>query len=262
MVIDNLLYGFTVQRFATRAQLGEFAERNVRETLLHLLQTKDFVNMAFAAAPSQLEFLQAFRADPQIDFSRIRAFHLDEYIGLPADAPQGFGSFLRRNLFDLVSFHEVHYLNGLSLDPSAECSRYAQLLGRYPLDIVCLGIGENGHLAFNDPHVADFDDTQAVKVVTLDEVCRQQQVNDGCFVKLADVPLRAITLTIPVLAQAKHHFCMVPAASKAEAVRRTVLGAVTTACPATILRTCAHATLYVDADSGKHLQHGSCVKTQ
>jgi glucosamine-6-phosphate deaminase len=254
MSTESLLYGFTVRRFESRAQLGVRAARDVAETLGEILKTKDCVNMIFAAAPSQLEFLEAFRIDPQIDFTRIRAFHMDEYIGLPADAPQGFGAFLRRNLFDRVPFREVHFIDGLAGDPEAECARYARLLRQYPPDIVCMGIGENGHIAFNDPHVADFDDALSVKIVSLDPVCRQQQVNDACFEQLDDVPLSAITLTVPALALAPHHFCMVPAATKADAVRRTVMDAVTAACPATILRTCPHAILYVDLDSGSHLR--------
>lgn len=254
MKTEHLQFNFSVRRYPSREEMGKHAARDVREVLKALLREKDCVNMIFAAAPSQLDFLQAFVADPDVDFSRIRAFHMDDYIGLPEGAPQGFGTFLRRHLFDQAAFREVYYIDGNAPDAQAECDRYADLLRRYPADIVCMGIGENGHIAFNDPHVADFTDPLDVKIVELDEVCRQQQVNDGCFTRLTDVPKQAITLTIPALTRAEHHFCVVPASTKAEAVRRTVLGEITTACPAAILRTCPHAVLYVDVDSGRYLQ--------
>lgn len=253
MILKNDVSRFIVRKFPTRTQMGQWAAGEVIDALTALWRTRECVNMIFAAAPSQSDFLEAFRGDSRVDFNRIRAFHMDEYLGLPADAPQGFGNFLRRYLFDHGNFREVHFLNGLTDDPGAECLCYGELLRRYPPDIVCLGVGENGHIAFNDPHEADFDDPAAVKVVTLDERCRTQQVNDGCFEKLDDVPHQAITLTIPTLAHAPIHCCVVPAPTKAEAVRNMVLGPVTVDCPASILRTCAHAMLYIDADSGKYL---------
>ncbi len=249
-----LFSNLTVNRFNSRSEMGQAAAQDVAQTIRRLLKTQQTVRMIFAAAPSQNEFLEALVAAEDIDFSRIEAFHMDEYVGLPADAPQGFGNFLRRGLFDRAPFGKVHYIQGGAEDIQAECERYAALIAE-GVDIVCLGIGENGHIAFNDPHEADFDDACLVKKVSLDEKCRMQQVHDGCFETLSDVPTHALTLTIPALMNADHHFCMVPAPTKAEAVYRTVYGEIGADCPATALRLCSHAVLYVDQDSGARL-HG------
>ncbi len=174
---------------------------------------------------------------------------MDEYIGLSADAPQGFGNFLKAHLFGLVEFASVHYINVSATDADAECARYADLLRQYPTDIMVMGIGENGHIAFNDPPVADFSDPCLVKPVTLDEICRNQQVNDGCFAHIDDVPKTAITLTVPTLFAGRALFCIVPAKSKAETVKSTLTGKIGEHCPATVLRRHANATLYLDPDS-------------
>ena len=173
---------------------------------------------------------------------------MDEYIGLEKDAPQAFGNFLKGRLFSKVPFKSIHYIDGQG-NPEKECERYSQLLERYPVDIVCLGIGENGHIAFNDPHVADFNDPKMVKVVELDTACRTQQVNEGQFAQLNLVPLQAITITIPALLKADSMFCMVPAENKAKAVHRTLHGEIDEECPATILRRKEKAILYLDKDS-------------
>jgi len=239
---------FTVKRALTRKEMGECAAADTAACITALLRTQETVNMIFAAAPSQNEFLQALIGHKEIDFSRINAFHMDEYVGLSKEAPQRFGHFLAEAIFDRVPFKNVFYIDGDG-DPAAECARYGALLEEYKADIVCMGIGENGHIAFNDPHEADFNDPVLVKKVSLDEVCRNQQVNDGCFARLEDVPKYALTLTIPALARARYHFCMVPAATKAQAVFNTVHGEIGPACPATVLRLCRHGVLYVDADS-------------
>ena len=220
-----------------------------------LVRTMEECNMIFAAAPSQNEMLAALAAQPGIEWNRVNAFHMDEYIGLAPDAPQGFANFLRAAIFTKVPFRSVNCLDGTaaSRDPAAECARYSQLLRRFPVDITCMGIGENGHIAFNDPPVADFDDPALVKPVALDEICRNQQVHDGCFATLDDVPTHALTLTVPALMHAAQVFCVVPAATKARAVRDTLLGDIRTACPASILRRHPAATLYLDADSASLL---------
>ncbi len=246
-----LFSNFTVNRYETRLEMGRAAAHDAAQAVKSLLETRDTVRMIFAAAPSQNEFLDALVAE-DIDFSRIVAFHMDEYVGLSADAPQGFGNFLRRGLFDRAPFKAVHFIGGGADDIAAECARYSALIEE-GVDIVCLGIGENGHIAFNDPHEADFDDPMLVKRVSLDEKCRMQQVHDGCFAKIEDVPTHALTLTIPALMNADYHFCIVPAATKAEAVYRTVYGEIGAHCPATALRLCPHASLYVDGDSGARL---------
>ena len=238
-----------VKVYQTREEMGTAAAEDAAAAIRAAIAAKGEINMIFAAAPSQNEFLAHLIADKSIDFTKINAFHMDEYIGLPADAPQGFGNFLRERLFERVPFKTVNTIDSTAADPEAECRRYAALLQAHPCDIVCMGIGENGHIAFNDPHVADFGDKAAVKVVALDETCRQQQVNDGCFARLDDVPTHALTLTIPTLTAPEAVFCIVPAKTKANAVYAALRGGITEACPASILRRHANATLYCDADS-------------
>jgi glucosamine-6-phosphate deaminase len=207
--------------------------------------------MVFASAPSQEEFLEELSQSDGISWNRITAFHLDEYIGIPGDAPQNFGHFLRVRLFEKVCPAKVYYINGMAQDPEAECGRYGSLLKNHPFDIACVGIGENGHLAFNDPPVADFHDPLPVKVVDLDAISREQQVHDKTFPDIESVPRKAITLTLPSIFSAKFIYCMVPAPSKAEAVRRTLEDPISTHCPATILRRHENATLFLDRDSAK-----------
>ena len=238
-----------VNIYDTRAEMGAAAAKDIKACLLSLLQVKETVNMIFAAAPSQNEVLAALATDREIPWSRVNAFHMDEYIGLAADAPQGFGNFLKAHIFGLADFGSVSYIDITADDAEKECERYAQLLAKHPADIVVMGIGENGHIAFNDPPVADFKDPKAVKPVELDQVCRNQQVNDGCFARLEDVPKTAITLTVPTLFAGKHLFCIVPAATKAKAVRATLCDDISEKCPATVLRRHASATLYLDGDS-------------
>lgn len=248
--VDSLSVGI----YDSRPEMGKAAARDAADAIRKVLQNKDCCNMIFAAAPSQNEVLAALAEDRSIPWERVRAFHMDEYVGLSPDAPQGFGNFLRERLFGLVPFREVHYIDGWDPDPEASCARYAALLREYPPDAVMMGIGENGHIAFNDPGVADFHDPLAVKPVPLDEVCRMQQVHDGCFASLGEVPKTALTLTVPTLAAAPYLFCVVPAPTKAEAVKRTLLGPVSEACPATILRTRPGARMYLDPASAALLE--------
>lgn len=243
-----------VKIFHTREEMGKEAAANVSETIRQLLGEKEEINMIFAAAPSQSDFMKELIADKQIRWEKINAFHMDEYIGLEKDAPQGFGNFLKERIFDRVPFKSVHYINGRAEDSSGECERYAGLLSQYPVDIVCLGIGENGHIAFNDPPVADFKDPKLVKVVKLDMACRQQQVNENLFSGIELVPTHAVTVTIPALMSAKYMFCMVPAKNKAEAVYHTLNDEISEKCPATILRTKEDAILYLDEESASLLK--------
>ena len=243
-----------VRIFPDRDKMGQDAAKDVSAAIQELQKTKEEINMIFAAAPSQSDFMKALIKDKAIQWDKINAFHMDEYIGLEEDAPQGFGNFLKRHLFDHVPFKSVNLLNGQAVDPEVECARYSALLERYPADIVCLGIGENGHIAFNDPPVADFKDPKAVKVVELEMACRQQQVNEKLFAGIDLVPTHAMTITIPALIRAKQMFCMVPAANKAEAVYRTLNDEISEACPATILRNKKGAILYLDRDSAALLK--------
>ena len=182
-------------------------------------------------------------------WSKVNAFHMDEYISLPEDNPAGFRYYLRERILGRFSFASVNLLDGNAADPEEEAARYSRLLEVHPMDVCLCGIGENGHLAFNDPPVADFRDPLKVKIARLDQVCRMQQVHDGCFKTLAEVPDRALTVTVPALADAACIICSVPAPSKAEAIKRTLEGEISEECPATILRTHANARLYLDMDS-------------
>ena len=245
MKVDKL----QVNIYDTRAQMGAAAAHDIKCTFCDLLAHKPQINVIFAAAPSQNEVLAALVADPDIAWDRINAYHMDEYIGLVADAPQGFGHFLRAHIFDLVPFASVNLIDITAKDAQAEAQRYGLLLDQNRADVVVMGIGENGHIAFNDPPVADFQDLKTVKPVKLDEVCRNQQVNDGCFESIDQVPTHALTVTVPALCRAPYLFCIVPAPSKAWAVRETLTGSIDEHCPASILRTHDHATLYLDRDS-------------
>ena len=242
-----------VEIYETRAEMGKAAARDIAAAIAKLLAKKDEIYIIFAAAPSQNEVLQALKEDTGIAWERIHACHMDEYIRLPEGAPQGFGVFLREHLFGHVRFKSVQYIDSTAKDPFAEAKRYGALLRKHPADIVVMGIGENGHIAFNDPPVADFKDPETVKPVALDEICRNQQVNDGCFARIEDVPTHAITLTVPTLVAAPHLFCIVPAATKANAIYETLHGSIDEHCPASILRTHPSAKLYLDAESAKLL---------
>ena len=217
----------TVRILDSREAMGEAAAKDIHDRILALLTEKETINMIFAAAPSQNEALSALVKYDDIDWSRINAFHMDEYIGL-TDESKSFGRYLRDHIFGLVNFRSVNYIDFGAADHETECERYSKLLHDNPTDIVVMGIGENGHIA---------------------EVCRNQQVNDGCFDTLESVPKAAVTLTCPTLAAAAYQFCVVPAKTKANAVKRTLEGKINADCPATILRTLPAAALYLDPDS-------------
>lgn len=243
----------TVEIFETRKQMGEKAANDIAKKFNELIDIKGEINVIWAAAPSQNDVLKALTLNKDIKWNKINAFHMDEYIGLSKDAPQGFGNFLKDHIFGLVPFKSVNYIDVSATDAEKEAERYAEVLSKQKIDVVVLGIGENGHIAFNDPPVADFNDKKAVKPVKLDEVCRQQQVNDGCFKSINDVPTHAITLTVPTLFNANYLFCIVPAPTKANAVYETINGTIDEHCPATVLRLHDNAKLYLDNESSKLL---------
>ncbi|GAB3919478.1 glucosamine-6-phosphate deaminase [Microlunatus endophyticus] len=234
--------------FPDREQLGVAAAADIADELRAVLQAQRAARVIFASAPSQSETLAALAQEPGIDWSKVTAFHMDEYLGLPADAPQKFATWLRTTIFDRVPLGAVHYIDAEGLEQES-ADAYAALLEEAPIDIVCLGIGVNGHIAFNDPPVADFNDPALVKIVDLDEKSRVQQVQDGLFATVDDVPERAITLTVPMLMSGKRLFCMVPGELKAEALRATVNEWVSTNWPSTILRTHPRCTVYADTDA-------------
>jgi len=223
---------------------AEAIARQIRE----VAQTKPNVRMIFAAAPSQAEVLSKLSEIPDIPWGQVTAFHMDDYLGIAPQAPQRFANWLERHLFSEISFGSVHHIAS-SGTPEEICTSYAELLSEAPIDIVCLGIGVNGHIAFNDPPVADFEDPQIVKVVELDDICRKQQVDDDCFVKLSDVPTHAVTLTIPTLLSANAMFCVVPGAHKKAAITAALEGPISTSCPASILRKHQNSMIFLDPET-------------
>ncbi len=226
--------------------MGRKAAKDIAKYIRKIGSEQEDVRIVFAAAPSQLDLFAAL-IEERIDWTKVTAFHMDEYIGLNQGDVEQFGQYLTEHLFKYLSLKQIHLMSGKGDDE--ELKRYAQLIQEQPIDLVCLGIGENGHLAFNDPPVADFSDKQVIKVVELDEVCRQQQVNDGCFASLNAVPTNAVTLTIPTLLSAKKLFCIVPGVMKEKAVTATIKEPISTDWPSTILRTHKDVVLYADRKS-------------
>ena len=249
---------FAVDRLAVHVHardvdLAADAAAAAAATIGAAITARGVANVMLATGNSQLAFLDALTNRPDVDWSRVVGFHMDEYVGIDADHPASFRRYLRERVVERVHPQAFEYVAGDAPDPDAECDRYATLLTAHPLDVCCLGIGENGHLAFNDPPVADFDDPRVVKVVELDDACRRQQVGEGHFATLDRVPRRAITVTIPALLRAGRVLAVVPEARKRDPVAAVLTGPVTTACPASILRTAAHATLYLDEGSASGL---------
>jgi glucosamine-6-phosphate deaminase len=196
-----------------------------------------------------LEHLQKLK----IDWKKITVFHLDEYLGMSINHPASFRKYLKERILDKVIAKKVYYLEGDSSDIETTVANYEALLQNHPIDVACIGIGENGHIAFNDPHVADFNDPKLVKVVELDDACRKQQLGEGWFPTFEDVPTHALSLTITAILRCKHISCVVPDERKAEAVFNTINAEISTACPATILRTHANTILYLDKNSASKL---------
>ena len=241
----------TIHVAKSRIAMGKHAAADIACEIRACLEKQPGARMIFAAAPSQSEMLAALSEEKDIDWSRVTAFHMDEYLGLPTDAPQRFGLWLRHAIFDDLPFAAVHLLEPGD-NPAQNAADYAAKLRAAPIDIVCCGIGCNGHLAFNDPP-ADFEDPLTVKIVDLDMQCRQQQVDDACFSTLNDVPTRALTITVPELLAGHALFCTVPGALKKEAVRRALLDPIHPMCPATVLRRHPRCTLYLDPESASEL---------
>lgn len=247
--VDQLL----VNVYSSRLKMGKAVAAAVGEKIKELLTKQNEVSMVFAAAASQGEFLDALCTESGIDWSKVIVFHMDEYIGLPENHSQRFGNWLKNRIFDRVKPGKVFLIDGNANYPEEELLRYTQLLKEYPVDITCMGIGENGHIAFNDPAFADFNDPLLIKIVEPDEISRRQQVNDGCFITFEEVPTRAFTLTIPALINAKSIYCTVPGLAKSEAVRRTLFDEISTACPASIIRNHPNTVLFLDPDSAQKI---------
>lgn len=243
---------------ADRPALGLAAARAAAAYLHDVIATQGEARVIFACAPSQDEFLSSLievskAGHTSVDWSRVTAFHMDDYVGLKATHPQSFRHYLEAHFLSKVNVGRFHPLPAEEPDAKAVCARYSELLSEKPIDLICLGIGENGHIAFNDPPVADFEDSQLVKMVELDEACRNQQVNDGCFPTFADVPRHAFTLTVTVFRRARKLSIHVPGPRKADAVKGTIESPVSTSCPATILRLHSDATLFVDVAAARLL---------
>ncbi len=252
LLSENMVEKLPVRIYDTRLEMGSAAAKDAGDRIKAIIEKNGVANVVFAAAPSQNELLEGL-LEQGIDWTRVRAFHQDEYVGINADEPAGFGNFLNRAIFNKVPFREIFYLYCPDGDAEKKCREYSELLKQYPIDLILLGFGENGHMAFNDPPVADFNDPYMVKIVELDSICRQQQVNDGCFAKLSDVPTHAMTMTMSFILSVPEAVCVVPTDRKANAVYHALRGPVTTACPASALRNHPDAALYLDQASASLL---------
>jgi glucosamine-6-phosphate deaminase len=242
-----------LQIHANKKAAGEAAARAAAEALRQLDHSESGIGVVFATGASQLETLHALTSIPGLPWGKIQGFHLDEYLGMDEDHPASFRRYLRENLTRRVPMGEFFEIDGSSADPDRVRREYVQKLLAADPQLCLLGIGENGHLAFNDPAEANFNDPDAMKVVTLDAECREQQLAEGWFKSLEEVPERALTLTIPTMLKIPKLIVSVPGPRKAQSVRRTLEEPISTACPATILRTHPDVTLYLDRDSAAQL---------
>ena len=249
MKVDAL----NVRIFPTPHELAEAAAVEARRVLIETLAAQESAAVVLATGNSQLLFLDLLAKAGGVDWSRVTLFHMDEYLGLSPDHPASFRRYMRERVAGRLKSKSFHFLEGDCAQPILECERYARLLQAQPIDLCCLGIGENGHIAFNDPPVADFEDDRWVKIVKLDDACKRQQVGEGHFPSMEAVPSYAITLTIPALISARQLLCLVPETRKAIAVKNALRGPISTACPASILRRQPHATLLLDSESASLL---------
>ena len=251
--IERTFDKLSVRIFTNQAELAASARSDATRILSETIAQRGEANFMVATGNAGLQFMAALRQASGIDWSKINLFHMDEYVGISAQHPASFRRFIHQYLSDAVKPGAAYYLEGDAPDAQAECQRYAGLLLQHPIDLCHCGIGENGHLAFNDPPVADFADPLVVKVVALDQACRQQQVGEGHFPALAAVPTHALTVTIPALLAARRIIAVVPEKRKAKAVYEALYGPLDTSCPASMLRRQSHAVLYLDRDSAQLL---------
>jgi len=239
-----------VSIYSTNKEMGIAAAEEAAAFIAKAIQDNRHANIIIATGNSQLTFLEALSAREDVDWSRINVFHMDEYLGIPADHPSSFPLFLHHHIIDKVKPRNFYPIVGQTMDPEETCRCYEQMLRENPTDLCALGIGENGHLAFNDPPLARFDEPKWVQVVRLTDSCKRQQVGEGHFKSIEDVPAEAISLTIPALLAAKRVLAIVPEGRKADIVAQMLTGLISPNCPASILRRTAQAHLYLDADSG------------
>lgn len=238
-----------VEIHATPEALAQAAAVDVAARLQQILAKQRVARIILATGNSQRSYISYLTGHCSLLWDRIECFHMDEYVGLDGNHPASFRRWMRERVEQKVHPRAFHYVQGDARDPQTECARYAALLAAGPIDVVSLGIGENGHIAFNDPAVADFNDAAPVKVIELDEACKRQQVGEGHFPNVAAVPTHAITLTIPTLMSAASVYCLAPESRKAEAVRNALEDPITTRCPASVLRRHPHARLFLDAEA-------------
>ncbi|MGF1676570.1 MAG: glucosamine-6-phosphate deaminase [Rivularia sp. (in: cyanobacteria)] len=242
-----------VQIYDSEAELALSVSSIVQQYLQQILNHNQTATILFATGNSQLQFLDALTNLSDIDWSRIICFHLDEYLGISAEHSSSFRYYLRERVEKLISPQKFHYIEGDTLQPLQECDRYSKLLTAQPIDLCFLGIGENGHLAFNEPSVADFNDPYMVKLVKLDAVNHQQQVDSGYFPNLESVPKYAFTLTIPMICAAKKIICLAPGKRKAKLIKQLLQGNITREFPASILRNQPQAHLFLDTDAASSI---------
>jgi glucosamine-6-phosphate deaminase len=243
----------SVEVYESTEAMGEAAAGAFAERLRLLADQNKTVAVIFATGASQAATLEALTSITGLPWDKVVGFHMDEYAGLSEQHPASFRRYLRARLTEKVRMSHFYEIDGNGRNSEETCRRYSELLQEYNPQLCLLGIGENGHLAFNDPAEADFHDISDIKTVSLDEECRQQQVNEGWFKDLAEVPMRAITLTIPTLMRVPHLIASVPGKRKARIVSRALAEEISTRCPATILRTHPNATVYLDPDSATEL---------
>jgi glucosamine-6-phosphate deaminase len=248
-IVDDL----KVEVFASPADLAAAAAERVQALLQAALAARGEAAAILATGNSQLQFLDALIQLDGVDWSKLTLFHMDEYLGIDAGHKASFRRYLKERVESRVQPRVFHYLQGDAMEPIKECDRYAALLQAQPVELCVLGIGDNGHLAFNDPPVADFNDSRQVKIVALDEVTLKQQVGQGHFASVESMPRYALTLTIPALCSAQNLVCLCPGAHKAGIVARALRGSIDEECPAAILRRQAHATLLLDSAAASRL---------
>lgn len=249
--VDSLI----VKAYDSNVTMGQAASDFVSDKLSAAMAQKGEANLILATGASQFTFLDAFKKENRVDWSKITVFHLDEYKDMSEQHPASFRKYLRERILNEVKPAKIYFLEGDAKDIEAELSRYENLLKNHLIDVACIGIGENGHIAFNDPPVADFNDPHLVKIVELDEKCRRQQLGEGWFKTLDEVPRHALSLTISAIMNCKSISCVVPDARKAEAVYNTLYGPISTTCPASILRKHPETVLFLDKYSAKKLKN-------
>lgn len=238
--------------FETRSELGAAAGQLAADALRSAIAENGEARLVVATGASQFETLASLVAEPNIDWSRVTGFHLDEYLGLSATHPASFRRYLRERFVEHVPLREFHYVDGEAAGAEAECARLGQLISARPIDVALIGVGENGHIAFNDPP-ANFETEAPYIVVELDEACRRQQLGEGWFATLDDVPQRAISMSVRQILKSKTIVCSVPDRRKAEAVKNAVEGPLTPEVPASILRQHPDLTLLLDEPSASLL---------